>query len=99
MAGWILLIAGCAATCGAVFMLVRSGFATYRASPHETPGANQHSIRIRVLQTRLGSHEACAAECSCGWIGKKHSGTRTSAKAARRDGARHVDAHSHGRAR
>jgi len=34
------------------------------------------------------------AECSCGWSGQTHTGWRTAAREARRDGAKHVDEES-----
>ena len=99
MTGWALLIAACAATSGLVFMLVRSGFATYDPPPYDTQRETQHAIRIRDLRAGRAGHEACAAECSCGWMGETHTAQRTGVSAARRDGAKHVDEHLHGRRR
>jgi anti-anti-sigma factor len=51
-----------------------------------------HAIVVKDLRARFDDVESYAAECSCGWSGQTHTGWRTSAREARRDGAKHVDA-------
>lgn len=50
-----------------------------------------HAIVVRDIRARFGDVESYVAECSCGWSGQTHTGWRTAAREARRDGARHVD--------
>ena len=50
-----------------------------------------HAIVVKDLRARFGDVESYVAECSCGWTGQTHTGWRTSAREARRDGAMHVD--------
>ncbi len=50
-----------------------------------------HAIIVKDLRSRFGDVESYVAECSCGWSGQTHTGWRTSAREARRDGAMHVD--------
>jgi hypothetical protein len=50
----------------------------------------KHTIRIRDLRVRFGDPEVYAAECSCGWRGSDQSSS-TAQRAARRDGAKHLD--------
>jgi hypothetical protein len=49
-----------------------------------------HAILVRDLRSRFGDPELYAAECSCGWRGEERR-TSNPARAARRDGARHVE--------
>lgn len=58
----------------------------------------EHVILIRDLRPPFGDTESYVAECSCGWRGNAHTGWRTAAREARRDGAVHVDAHGIGHA-
>ena len=55
--------------------------------------AGAHSILVRDLRLRIGDTESYIAECACGWRGQAHTGWRTAAREARRDGAVHVDDH------
>jgi anti-sigma B factor antagonist len=50
-----------------------------------------HAIVVKDLRARFGDVESYVAECSCGWSGQTHTGWRTSAREARRDGTMHVD--------
>jgi anti-anti-sigma factor len=50
-----------------------------------------HAIVVKDLRSRFGDVESYAAECSCGWSGQTHTGWRTAAREARRDGTVHVD--------
>jgi anti-anti-sigma factor len=49
-----------------------------------------HTIVVKDLRTRFGDVESYVAECSCGWNGQTHTGWRTAAREARRDGTVHV---------
>ena len=53
-----------------------------------------HAIQVKDLRARFGDVESYVAECSCGWSGQTHTGWRTAAREARRDGAKHVDEES-----
>jgi anti-anti-sigma factor len=50
-----------------------------------------HAIVVKDIRARFGDVESYVAECSCGWRGQTHTGWRTAAREARRDGAMHVD--------
>jgi hypothetical protein len=63
-------------------VLTRSGGVVPRA----------HSITVRDLRQRYGDPEEYQAQCSCGWLGERHTGG-FAARSAGREGDRHVEEH------
>lgn len=51
-----------------------------------------HSLTVRDLRERYGDPEEYQPQCSCGWIGERHTGG-FAARSAGREGDRHAEEH------